>query len=160
MNFTRSTTLKALVAGTIAAATCSAAVALPAQGASSSTTIKYRSVARESDQHSIDVAPAGDSLGDRNVASLTLTKYGKTAGRLSLECVTLDKTYEGHLCSGIIILRRGSLTLSGGGVNRSIPNVGFGGGDVFAIDGGTGAYARARGTMEVGEDGIVTVVIQ
>lgn len=145
------TTSKLTTFAVTALVTCAGAGLLATNGASASAveTLSFRGVLKPVDEATIDVKPAGDSLGDRSIASMTLRRGGEVAGRLEGVCTTVDNTYEGHMCTLVVILKDGRIAFEGAGTSKVIPNVG-GRGDVFAVTGGTGRYVGAAGTMEVG----------
>jgi hypothetical protein len=99
----------------------------------------------------LDVKPRGTSPGDRSVGAQTVTLAGHPVGRALLDCVALDASYRGRACTVTLVTREGQLTAQGGGEDRALPGHGGHGrtGDVFAITGGTGGYAGARGTLRV-----------
>lgn len=156
-------TRAALLAGAAATAALSTIVSLEttASAGTEPTTLTFRGVIHQRDVKTHDIAPKGDSLGDRNIASLTLRSGGEIRGRLEGICTTVDNTYEGHMCTLVVILADGQLALEGAGVAVPIPNVG-GRGDRFAVTGGTGAYVGASGVLRVesGSNGdIVTITL-
>ncbi|RHW28835.1 hypothetical protein D0Z08_03040 [Nocardioides immobilis] len=118
-----------------------------------STTLTFRIAPRGAEDKYIDIGRKGETVGDRFIGALTLRADGAIAGRLQNECVVLDRTYEGHLCTMAILLDGGSITLAGGGVNKAIPNIDGRDGDVFAVTGGTGDYQGADGQLTVSDDG-------
>ncbi|HWJ82137.1 MAG TPA: hypothetical protein VNS55_07865 [Nocardioides sp.] len=151
-------------ATTIGIAAAALATTVPSTSASGAaadgTTLTFRLAAKDAEDKSIDIGPKGDSVGDRNLAAITLKADGEVAGRLQAECTTLDRTYEGHLCQVVVFLDGGSLTLQSGGVNKPIPNIDGRDGDVFAVTGGTGAYVDAGGELRVSDDGrTVTIAL-
>jgi hypothetical protein len=107
--------------------------------------------AKQRDINQIDAKPRGTSVGDRFLVAETLRRDGKPVGRMLTECVAVDASYEGRMCSITLVTRDGQITAQGGGVDRPLP--GRGGdpenGDVFAITGGIGTYAGATGTLRV-----------
>ena len=88
-----------------------------------------------------DVAPAGDSIGDRSVDLFALTsRKGRPAGSATSVC-TLIRAGSHPLaqCAGALVLHYGVLTLS---------TVSTGAADtVFAITGGTGRYTGDCGVV-------------
>ena len=151
---TTSLSLTAAAALGLAAAvlpTTSPATAGSASAATDSTVLTFR-LAHGGEFKTIDIGRKGESVGDRNIAAVTLKADGEIAGRLQNDCVVLDNTYEGHLCTLVLIIKGGQVTLAAGGVNRRIPNVG-GRGEVFAVTGGTGDYQGAGGQLTVGDGG-------
>jgi len=97
----------------------------------------------------IDVKPRGESLGDQVIGAITIRQAGKPIGRLINECSAADATYEGQMCEITLLTRAGQIIAQGAGEHRPLPGTGGdpGTGDVFAITGGTGAYAGASGTV-------------
>ena len=107
----------------------------------------------------VDLPPV-QNRGDRSVTAGDLLVLpnpltrpdGSKAGTLYAACTVIDArtsvdTAIFH-CSGSYVLRRGTLVLSATGAVASAPTLNL------AITGGTGAYARARGTVvsRVGEE--------
>ena len=117
------------------------------------TTLTLRIAPRGAEDKYIDIGRKGETVGDRFIGAVTLRADGAIAGRLQNECLVLDRTYEGHLCTMAILLEGGSITLASGGVNKAIPNIDGRGGDVFAVTGGTGRYQDAGGQLTVSRDG-------
>lgn len=128
-------------------------VSATADETADSTTLTFRIAPRGAEEKYIDIGRKGETVGDRFIGALTLRADGAIAGRLQNECVVLDRTYEGHLCTMAIILDGGSITLAGGGVNKAIPNIDGRDGDVFAVTGGTGDHQGAGGQLTVSNDG-------
>ena len=141
---------KLILAALAATLTCSA-LTLPGEAADLAVepeTLAFRGVVKAKDTAFHDVRPRGDSLGDRSIASMTLRRAGQIAGRLEGVCTTIDNTYDGHMCTLVVILADGRLAFEGAGVRHPVPNVG-GRGDRFALTGGTGRYVGADGTLTV-----------
>ena len=158
----KTTTRAAVLAGLAATATAMLAVDGTATAGAEPTTLTFRGVVHERDLASHDIRPAGDSIGDRHFASMTLRKNGAVAGRLEGVCTSIDETYEGHMCTLVVILPDGRLAFEGAGVARPIPNVG-GRGDRFALTGATGAYVGRDGDLKVepGDNGdLITITLQ
>ena len=160
---THTSTRAALLAGVAATAvTMLASIETTAVAGTEPTTLTFRGVVHPRDLRSHDIRPRGDSIGDRHMASMTLRSGGEIAGRLEGICTTIDNTYDGHMCTLVVILPDGRLAFEGAGVRRRIPNVG-GRGDIFALTGGTGAYVGVDGVLKVepGDNGdIVTISLQ
>lgn len=81
--------------------------------------------------HKVDIPPKGLSSGDTLQARFTFT--GKTKGSADFACTAVTTHY---LCQGIIRLRDGDLYVTTGPVDGDQP---------AAVEGGTRAYAGARG---------------
>jgi hypothetical protein len=142
--------LELTAAALAAAGSAVALTALPASGhdAQRARTIVLTSIARPSDQKTIDLAPRGESVGDRMISSETLRRGGVPVAREEGECLLLDPSYEGAQCSFTIMFRDGILIGQGASVSKRVPGVGATSGP-FAIVGGTGRFAGASGTVDV-----------
>ncbi|MGH2967681.1 MAG: hypothetical protein ACRDK0_01255 [Solirubrobacteraceae bacterium] len=107
--------------------------------------------AKQRDIKQIDVKPRGTSVGDRFLVAETLRRDRKPIGRMLTDCIAVDASYEGRICSITLVTRDGQITAQGGGVDRPLPGRGSDPetADVFAITGGTGTYAGATGTLRV-----------
>lgn len=149
---TTTATLAATVTAGLAAALLPTTAPATAGAATDATELTFRLAARDSESKHVDIGRKGDSVGDHYIAAVTLKSDGEIAGRLQNDCVVLDNAYEGHLCSLVLIIKGGQVTLAAGGVNKRIPNVG-GLGEVFAVTGGSGDYQGAEGELTVGDDG-------
>ena len=132
-----------------------AALAVTAQGQDQTTkTITFTAgqPARR-DIKQIDIKPSGESPGDQNLGAVTVRRDGKPIGRLLSQCTAVDASYEGQMCTITLLTRDGQIIAQGAGEDRALPGhggnpgTGAGTGDVFAIIGGTGAYARTTGTV-------------
>ena len=75
-------------------------------------------------------------------AHLQTAKGNKAAGRAAWHCGHAGAESFGDVCSALASLHRGDLTLAGFLSHKSATSV-------WAITGGTGAYATARGTVAV-----------
>jgi hypothetical protein len=129
-------------------------VVLPATGhdVKPTGTLVFTGKASRSDQRMVDLPPKGISLGDHFLGAVTLRQAGAVAGRMDSDCVIIDRAYEGQACSLSLILKNGQVTAQGAGVDKRIPGVGGTTpptGDQFAIEGGTGGYQGAAGTLRV-----------
>jgi hypothetical protein len=129
-------------------------VVLPATGhdVKPSGTLTFTGKASRGDQRMVDLPPKGISLGDHFLGAETLRQAGAPAGRMDIDCVIIDRTYEGQACSLSLILKDGQVTAQGAGVDKRIPGVGGttpATGDEYAIAGGTGAYQGAAGALRV-----------
>ena len=91
-------------------------------------------IAREADFTVIDVAPEGDSPGDQILFTDTLfDQAGRRIGRDQARCTIMFR--DDVLCDATFILDgRGQLTIEGATLT-------------FAVTGGTGEFARARGQL-------------
>jgi hypothetical protein len=151
---TRTTIALAATAALIGGTTL--AVTAQGQDQSPQTITLQGGPAAKRDMKQIDVKPRGTSVGDRFLVAETLRRDAKPIGRLLLDCTAVDASYKGQNCVITLLTRDGQITAQGGGEDRPLP--GSGGdpgsgdpqtGDVFAITGGTGAYAGATGTLRV-----------
>ena len=104
------------------------------------------------DVKQIDARPRGLSTGDQIIGAVTLREGTQMAGRLHVICTVLDRSYKGQDCEFVLVLRDGTITASGGGLDRLLP------GqpqtrpqtpDEYAVTGGTGAYRGASGTLSM-----------
>ena len=62
----------------------------------------------------------------------------------------VDRRYEGQDCEIVLVLRDGTLTAAGGGLDRRLPGAPKDPDertDEYGITGGTGAYAGASGVL-------------
>jgi hypothetical protein len=95
------------------------------------------------EQHcaSADNGRRGDSLGDLDACrGLLRNGNGARAGRAHWTCVYLGSTRAGSDCSAVVNLRGGTLQAAGV-LSHTSPQ------SEWAITGGTGRYAGARGTV-------------
>ena len=146
-----------LAAAAVTVAAVATAAALPQAGrsqpagaaAAPSGTLEFVLKESKRDTKLVDLAPKGESVGDRIVLSSTARKDGRVAGRTEAECILQDKTYEGFACVGDLMLADGTLTFQGASVNKAIPNVPRTSDELYAITGGTGAYQGAAGTVRL-----------
>jgi hypothetical protein len=88
----------------------------------------------------VDVGKRGDSLGDETFCRATLR--GDAAGRAHWDCVYLGTEPRGEDCTAHAELPGGTLQMAGR-LSHTSPA------STWAVVGGTGAYAGARGTAEV-----------
>ena len=105
-----------------------------------STTLKW--VERATNEHEVDIAPAGDSFGDLLVFVNPMfdAANAKQVGESNGSCVRTDPGKSWH-CAWTMTLAKGQLEISGVYPDK---------GDMeFAITGGSGEYAGARGTLKV-----------
>lgn len=102
------------------------------------------------DQHQVDVPPRGLSLGDEVVGAVSLRRHGELFGRALVVCTINDASFKGQQCAFTLVLRNGTITVHGGGLDRRLPHsLPLGGADVFAVTGGTGNFAGANGTVTI-----------
>jgi hypothetical protein len=149
-----------------------AAVAIPALSASGQVaqTISFKEVDKGSTFSYVDNPPANKhnkkpvfSAGDEFVFTSPITDDKGKAGELRAKCTAEHKApgndagfNQSHpLCSGAFVLRDGTLFVSVAAGDNKVTH--------GAVDGGTGAYANARGTFtstqtKTGSDDIVTLV--
>ena len=96
-----------------------------------------------------------------------LTKRHQTAnniGRGHATCTIIDRRYAGQDCDFVLVLSDGTVTASGGGLDRLLPGQSPSpphAPDEFAVTGGTGAYRDASGTLSLQEhaDGSSTLTV-
>jgi hypothetical protein len=102
------------------------------------------------DHHHVDVPPHGLSLGDRDVGAVSLRRNGELFGRAMAVCTINDASFRGQQCAFTLVLRKGQITVQGGGLDRNLPHAPPpSDADVFAVTGGTGIYAGANGTLTI-----------
>jgi hypothetical protein len=91
-----------------------------------------------------DLPPADGSPGDvlECRARLQTAKGHKSAGRAAWHCGYTGSEAYGDVCTAVASLRHGDLTLAGFLSHKSATST-------WSITGGTGAYATARGSVEV-----------
>ena len=131
----------------IAAALGAGASALPASGrGGQDPTLTFTTTQKPGDERYVDLAPKGESVGDRFAVSSTIHLGGRPAGRVEADCVALDRRYQGFSCSGTALLPKGSIAFQGTSANKPLPGGVHARKAVFAITGGTGAYSGAGGT--------------
>jgi hypothetical protein len=98
----------------------------------------------------VDLRPPGFSNGDHFLAAITLRAGGRIAGRAHVICTIIDRRYQGQDCNWVLVFRDGTITASGGGLDRLLPGQPTPpphAPDEYAITGGTGAYHGASGTL-------------
>jgi hypothetical protein len=106
-------------------------------------------VAQENQSNFVDVAPAGESVGDQLVFSEVLYRRGREVGDSGVVCtVTEVVAYNGEMlhCVATLSLRRGQITLQG---LIEVQGEDDPGPWTVAITGGTGAYRGASGEARV-----------
>ena len=140
--FTRTTAAVAIAAVGVAGVS-----ALPASGQGGQpTTLTFTTTQKPPDESYVDLKPKGESVGDRFAVSSTIHLAGKPAGRVEADCVALDRRYAGFSCNGTALLPTGSITFQGTTAEKPLPGGVRARRAVYAITGGTGAYAGAAGT--------------
>lgn len=142
----RSTLAAAAVAATAAAASV---VAVTASGQAAPRTIQVTQV--DTAFKFVDVVPKGGAAkpftqGDSFVIGGRLLSGSHTVGKSNLVCTTTQPGRRGgSLCVGSLVLSGGQITFSGYNTVADVPST------VFAVTGGTGSYAGARGTVTAKE---------
>lgn len=104
-----------------------------------------------SNSRQIDERPRELSLGDRSIVALTLRADKRVAGRAHVVCSVADLAYEGQDCDWILVLPDGTITASGGGLDKDLPGQQQSPPrtDYYAVTGGTGTYAGASGVLKM-----------
>lgn len=125
----------AVVAGIAALVAASAAGAQDAP-----TTLELVSV--EQRCGTADNGRRGDSLGDLLACRGSLRQAGRVAGRAHWTCVYLGAERRGEDCTATVSLAGGTIQLAGV-LSHTSPR------STWAITGGTGGHAGARGTAEL-----------
>jgi allene oxide cyclase-like protein len=104
------------------------------------------------DETAIDVTKP-PKLGDTNVITEDVYRYGKKVGTSDLQCtlvrIDLAKHFFAAQCFNTTVLPDGQITAQGYVTSNEIEKVPF----KQAITGGTGAYRNARGELTVDEAG-------
>ena len=150
--------IRTLIPGLAATALLSATASVAASGtpttaaATDDTTLSFLLSDRAMASKNIDIGRKGPSIGDRHLTAISLTRDGAVAGRVEIECVAIDRVYQGQTCDLAAQLSDGTLFFEGVGFHKRIPNVGAGDDTVYAITGGSGAYAGAEGEVHIGLD--------
>lgn len=131
----------------VAAATAAAVAALTAGGAGAGAQAGARTIDLISvEQHcgGADNGRRGPSLGDLDACRGHLRDAGSNAvaGRAHWTCVYLGSTRKGSDCSAVVRLRGGTLQAAGVLSHTSASST-------WAVTGGTGGYAGARGTVQL-----------
>lgn len=152
---------------TLPAAALIVASALAVSSADGQTGRTLEFTSSVNDRHEfkqIDVRPRGQSIGDHFVVAGTLRAGDHIAGRGHAICTVIDRSYKGQDCQFVLVFRDGTVTASGGGINRLLPGQPPSpprAPDVFAVTGGTGAYRGASGTLSLQqhEDDSTTVTL-
>jgi hypothetical protein len=108
--------------------------------------------AKRGDFKMVDLRPRGLSPGDYFLAAGSLRESGRVAARGHIVCTVIDHTYRGQDCQLVLIFRDGTITATGGGINRLLPGQSPPpphAADEMAVTGGTGAYRGASGTVSM-----------
>ena len=152
MPITRSSILRRATVPAVGVALVSALVVTGADG-QTGRVLEFAGTApapREVKQ--VDLRPRGLSLGDSFIAAITLRSAGRIAGRAHVRCTIVDRRYEGQDCDFVLVFRDGTVTASGGGLDRLLPGQSpppDDAADEYAITGGTGAYRGASGVLSM-----------
>lgn len=136
----------------------SAAASEPKEPAAEPTTLEFTLDVENGDY---DQTGSGkDEVGDHYYSAMTMLDDGEVAGRALLDCMAFDPTYGGQMCSGVLLLDGGTLSIQNAGEHEPIEGVDYGE-ESFAVTGGTGEYAGATGEMTVGEaeEGPLTITL-
>jgi hypothetical protein len=102
-----------------------------------------RTIAVQAVEHGcggVDVGKKGDSLGDMTFCRAKVR--GDSAGRANWDCIYLGTEPRGEDCTAHAELAGGTLQMAGRLSHTSASST-------WAVTGGTGAYAGARGSLEV-----------
>lgn len=150
-----------LVAGAAVAACASTpAASADRKAAAQPTELSYTldTVTMEFDP--VDVGKKDESVGDRHIAAFTVLADGEPTGRAHSDCLVVDNAYEGQMCALVVMLPGGTISFQSAGLHKPLGDADTSG-ERFAVTGGTGVYAGARGEMTVGEaeDGPMTITL-
>lgn len=140
------TAKRAIVAATVACAIALVAAGLSAGGGATRSLVldvRFDKTSFVTD----DVAPKGRSVGDTYVFSGSVTRAGKPFGRYEDVDVSVDGRIQGVVRTAMLLLPDGTIAVQGGGGNVGATGWKPGANDEFAVVGGTGSYAGARGTL-------------
>ena len=148
----RTTTLVATIAAcSAAAAVAIGSGALPAAAAPHGHTLHYTTTFVSYTPN--DLAPKGDSAGDRSTDLFALHAHGKTVGTFAQDCVLVvpGEKHPLALCSGTFAIGGSTIVVSDEPNGSSVVH--------GAVIGGTGRFAGATGTLSVktGETATVTI---
>lgn len=140
----RLTTIAAGLAGTAAVVATTVALSHPASASTSEQVIRL--VASHQQEQSIDLGSPGFSVGDLDVTSARLGHAGHRVGRFDGSCqvTRLARTVD-ELCTQTLRLRGGEIVTTGSVTAGPSGPAPF----AWAVTGGTGRYASARGYVEV-----------
>jgi hypothetical protein len=144
--------VKFKVAIILAVTAAAAAGAMPLDSAPAAPSGSFTLVA-SLDRHSlirVDARPRGTSPGDTIVFSTSLRRDGRPDGRAEFVQTVIDSRYRGVSTRADLLLADGTLELQGAGLSRRAPGGAKPSSQTdMAIVGGTGAYARATGTIQL-----------
>jgi len=152
------------IAGLVAAGAVTACASTPAASAdrkpAEPTELSYTLDTDTMEYHPIDIGKKGDSAGDRHISAFTVLADGEPTGRAHSDCVAVDSAYEGQMCSMVVMLPGGTISFQSAGLHKPLGDADTSG-ERFAVTGGTGEYAGARGEMSVGEaeEGPLTITL-
>jgi hypothetical protein len=140
--------MKPILIATSVAALAAAVVAATASGQAPTTTgpTTLKLLDQEAHFAFVDIAPKGGprkppSEGDAFVIGGKLTADGRPSGTANLVCTITQPGAKGlSECVGTLVLPTGSITFAGDSHLATED-------DTFAVTGGTGAYAKATGTL-------------
>jgi hypothetical protein len=107
---------------------------------------------KRGDFKQVDLRPRGLSPGDYFLAAGSLKQDGRVVARAHAVCRIIDRTYRGQDCDFVLIFKDGTITASGGGLDRLLPGQPKPPprpADDYAITGGTGAFDGASGTLSM-----------
>ena len=96
-----------------------------------------------------DVAPKGTSAGDQTFFTGTLTRNGKSAGRLEDMDIAIDRQIQGFARWATLLLPEGTIVAAGAGGNKSATGWHPSATDTLAVLGGTKAYNGATGEITI-----------
>jgi hypothetical protein len=99
-------------------------------------------VAVEQGCRGVDAGRHGDSLGDETYCRATLRQAGAPAGHAHWDCVYLGRESRGEDCTAQAQLAGGTLQMAGVLSHTRARST-------WAITGGTGVYAAARGSAAI-----------
>ena len=151
-------TLRRALAPTAAAALAASALAVSTAGGHTGRTLVFTSPAptprdiKRGDFKQVDLRPRGLSPGDYFLLAGSLRRNRHTVCRGHAVCTIIDHTYRGQDCQFVLILRDGTITAAGGGLDRLLPGQQPSPPrppDDYAITGGTGAYGDASGVVSM-----------
>jgi hypothetical protein len=152
----RTPPLRALAAPIIPLLVAGGIVAASAGGEPAPRTLTFKGLDEPlpRDFKTVDLKPRGLSTGDQFLAAGSMRSGGRVAGRGHVICTIIDRSYKGQDCHFVLVLRDGTITADGGGLDRLLPGQHDPDPlqDEFAVTGGTGAYDGASGTLTTRRD--------